>query len=187
MLRRDTVTLHETSGSKHRSKHISLKSKGDVSVRANKYPVAMKSLGWNMRTSELPTAQVQRLWIFLPELPYLDAVATDSWELNLGHKKSFPDFSWCLRHRHRATSWPLKKRKEIPDVERYSLGCRAHLKSTCGQGAGCQHPVLDHPTPVPLTIFPRNLGRNLLVPLPIVYLRCNPAPGTVEVAKTYLF
>lgn len=28
-----------------RSKHISIKSKGDGSVRANKYPVAMKSLG----------------------------------------------------------------------------------------------------------------------------------------------
>ena len=45
MLRRDTVVLYETSGSKHGSKHISLKSKGDVSVRANKYPMAMKSLG----------------------------------------------------------------------------------------------------------------------------------------------
>lgn len=43
MLRRDAVILYETSGSKHSSKHISLKSKGDVHVRENKYPMAMKS------------------------------------------------------------------------------------------------------------------------------------------------
>lgn len=28
--------------------------------------MAMRSLGWNMRTPELPTAQVPRLWVILP-------------------------------------------------------------------------------------------------------------------------
>lgn len=66
MLRRDTVVLCETSGSMHRSKHVSLKSKGDVSVRENKYPMAMQSLDWNLRTAKHPRAQVLRLWVTLP-------------------------------------------------------------------------------------------------------------------------
>lgn len=64
MLRRDTVILYETSGSKHRSKHISLKSKGDVSVRENKYPMAMKVQAetWEHQSFQ----QLLKLWVILP-------------------------------------------------------------------------------------------------------------------------
>lgn len=176
MLRRDTVVLCETSGSMHRSKHVSLKSKGDVSVRENKYPMAMKSLGWNLRTAERSRARVFQLWVTLPRA----AVPWCSWT---DPKDPTSLFQTSLTVQDTATEllvgfffkekgrlmWKDGLQSQPKYPLRYWLYLvRAHLKSAGGHGRGW-HVLSGSPHLVPHTIVPQRP-----VPEPLLAVRNNP-------------
>lgn len=81
----------------------------------------MKSLGWNMRTPELPTAQVSRLWVILPRA----AVPWCHCHQQLTLKVQRVLFKPLLPFEAQPLSYqlPFYWNKEVPGVERYSLGC----------------------------------------------------------------